>query len=99
MPDRVSELLVTEVAVDKLGARGISVHEAERMIWNRYLVLKNRRGSTARPQRDVRRVLIGQTDSGRGLTLVIEQTIEPTAWLLITGWESTTTERMILEKA
>jgi hypothetical protein len=30
---------------------------------------------------------------------VIEKTIEPTTWLLVTGWESTSAERMILEKA
>jgi len=34
----------------------------------------------------VRRLLIGRTDGGRALTLVIEQTIEPTSWLVVTGW-------------
>jgi hypothetical protein len=30
---------------------------------------------------------------------VIEETVEPTTWLLVTGWESTPAERMILEKS
>jgi hypothetical protein len=33
-----------------------------------------------------RRLLIGRTDGGRALTLVIEQTIDPTTWLIVTGW-------------
>jgi hypothetical protein len=33
--------------------------------------------------------LIGRTDGGRYLTMVIEQTAEPTSWLIVTGWPST----------
>jgi hypothetical protein len=76
-------------SIDKLGARGISVDEAWQVIWNRYVVVRNRRGSAARLPRDIRRLLIGCSDSRRFLTLVIEGTIEPTTWLLVTGWEST----------
>lgn len=99
MPDLINELLATEAAIDKLGARGISVGEAGQAIWNRYVVIRNRRGSAERLQRDIRRLLIGCSDNRRFLTLVIEKTIEPTTWLLVTGWESTSAERMILEKA
>jgi hypothetical protein len=45
-----------------------------------------------------RRLLIGRTDGGRALTLVIEQTVDPTTWLIITGWESSTRERKLLER-
>lgn len=65
------------------------------MIWNRYVVIRNRRGSAERLQRDIRRLLIGCSDNRRFLTLMIE----PTTWLLITGWESTSAERKIWEKA
>jgi hypothetical protein len=41
-------------------------------------------------------LLIGRTDGGRCLTLVIEQTVEPTTWLVITGWGSTDVERKLL---
>jgi hypothetical protein len=99
MPDLINELLATEAAIDKLGGRGISISEAKQVLWNRYVVIRNRRGSIARSQHAIRRLLIGCSDSRRFLTLVIEETIEPTTWLLVTGWESTQAERMILEKA
>lgn len=99
MPDVVNQLLATEVALDKLGARAISSADAEQVIWNRHVIVKNRRGRPERLQREARRLLIGRNDAGRLLTLVIEETIEPTTWLLITGWESTSAERMILEKS
>lgn len=38
-----------------------------------------------------------QTDGGRSVTLVIEQTVEPTSWLTITGWGSSDAERKLLE--
>ncbi|MCW3020284.1 MAG: hypothetical protein JWN10_2592 [Solirubrobacterales bacterium] len=99
VPDVVNQLLATEVALDKLGVRGISAAEAQQAIWNRHVLIKNRRGSAWRSQREMRRLLIGHSDGGRRLTLVIEETVEPTTWLLVTGWESTPAERMILEKS
>lgn len=95
VPDVVSQLLTTEVALDKLGARGISAAETEQAIWNRHVVVRNRRGRPERRQREARRLLIGRSDAGRLLTLVIEET----TWLLVTGWESTPAERMILERS
>jgi hypothetical protein len=43
-------------------------------------------------------LLIGHTDGGRALTLVIEQTADPTTWLIVTGWGATEAERKILER-
>jgi hypothetical protein len=42
-------------------------------------------------------LLHGKTKGGRCLTLVIEATDEPTTWLVISGWESSTRERKIIE--
>jgi hypothetical protein len=95
----VTELLATEAALNKLGARGISAVDAEQTIWNRHVIVKNRRGHPDRSQRVGRRLLIGRSDANRLLTLVIEKTIEPTTWLLVTGWDSTLAERMILEQS
>jgi hypothetical protein len=97
--DAVNHLLATEVALVKLGVRGISILETEQAIWNRHVLIKNRRGISRRPQLRLRRLLIGRSDGDRPLTLVIEQTVDPTTWLLVTGWESTHAERMILEKS
>jgi hypothetical protein len=44
-----------------------------------------------------RRRLLGKTKGGRCLTLVIEATDETTTWLVISGWESSTRERKIIE--
>jgi hypothetical protein len=40
--------------------------------------------------------MVGRTDGGRSLTLVIEQTVDPMTWLTVTGWEATERERKIL---
>jgi hypothetical protein len=91
VPDTVVELLVTDVALDKLGARGISAEEAAQLLRNDHVTVRNPGARTG-----TRRLLIGRTDGGRMLTLVIEQTVEPTTWLIVTGWSSTDAERKIL---
>lgn len=92
MTDRVIELLLTEAALDKLGARNISAEEAGRLMHNAHVVVRNPRAPTP----GSRRLLIGHTDGRRCLTLVIEQTVEPTTWLGITGWDCTEPERKLL---
>jgi hypothetical protein len=77
MVDVVHELLFTEVAIEKLGRRGISVAEAQQLIDNPKLLRPNF-GHRRRSNRELRRRLIsGRTNGGRGLTLVIEQTPRP----------------------
>jgi hypothetical protein len=97
MADAIHELIVTDAAIDKLGQRRIGTDEAEQLLRNRYAILPNVRGQEGpRRQPLERRVLIGRTDGGRILTLVIEQTPDPESWLIITGWESTAAERKII---
>ena len=93
VPDAVHELLATEMALDKLGARGISPEEAAQLARNQHVMIRNPREG-AEPAR--RRLLIGRTDGGRILTLVIERTADPTTWLIVTGWSATDVERKIL---
>lgn len=83
MPDVVSELLATEAALDKLGARSISADEAGQLARNRHVTVSNPRAGGRAP--DKRRLMIGMTDGDRALTLVIERTHEPTTWLIVTG--------------
>jgi len=81
-------------ALDKLGARNnISAEEVEQLLRNEHVTVRNSHG----PESGSRRLLVGRTDGGRWLTLVIEQTVEPTTWLVITGWDSTDIERKLLE--
>ena len=92
--DAIHQLLATDVALDKLGARGISAEEAEQLLRNRHAAIRNPRDAGDRVKR---LLLIGRTDGGRMLTLVIERTVDPTTWLILTGWDSTQTERKIVE--
>lgn len=92
--DGIHQLLATDVALDKLGARGISAEEAVQLPRNRHITARNPRGG-GEPGK--RLLLIGRTDGARFLTLVIERTVEPTTWLIVTGWSSTDAERRILE--
>lgn len=94
--DVVHQLLATDVALDKLGARGISAEEAEQLPRNRHVTARHPREGIEPGKRVL---LIGRTDGGRPLTLVIERTVEPTTWLLVTGWSSTGAERKILESS
>ena len=95
MPDTIHELLATEAALNKLGARDISVVEVEQVPRNRHAVVCNPRdkGTTG-----LRRLLIGRTDGGRCLTIVIQRTVDPTTWMIVSGWNSTETERRILSR-
>jgi hypothetical protein len=90
--DAIHELLVTEAGIEKLGRRGISAEEAQQLIRNENLTARNPRGSEG----DRRRLLIGRTDGGQALTLVVERTSDPTTWLIVTGWEATPRERNLL---
>jgi hypothetical protein len=91
----VSQLLASDVALDKLGARGISAREVQQLLRNDHVVVGNPRegGEPDTP----RRLLIGLTDGGGALTVVTEQTVDPTSWLIVTGWSSTAVERNLLE--
>jgi hypothetical protein len=85
MPPQVFHLTFTDAARVKLGARGISTVEAEQVPQNRHEI---RPSSAGRRKKDRRVFLIGQTNGGRRLTLVLEPTLDPTTWLTVTGWEN-----------
>jgi hypothetical protein len=93
MAEMIAQLLATDAARVKLGARGISTEEAEQLPRNRHATMRNPRGGG---QEGDRLLLVGKTDGGRALTLVLERTVDPTSWLIVTGWEATERERRIL---
>ena len=84
MPDVVYELFFYSVALEKLGRRGISEAEARQVPWNPHDIEPNVRA----PRGSGRRLLVGETNGGRKLTLVIERTNGPTDWMVVTGWET-----------
>jgi uncharacterized DUF497 family protein len=65
MPESIAELLVTETAIDKLGARGITTHDARQIPRNAHVIVRNPHETAP----GKRRLLIGHTDGGRALTL------------------------------
>src|SRR3954452_2947133 len=93
VPESIHELLATEAAIEKLGARSIAPDEAGQLPRNDPVVLRTPNAPTGA---DKRQLLIGRTDGGRTLTLVIERTIDPSTWLIVTGWNSTSGERTLL---
>ena len=94
MAEMIAQLLATDAARVKLGARDISTAEAEQLPRNRHATMRNPRAGDR--QEGDRLLLIGRTDGGRVLTLVLERTVDPTSWLIVTGWEATERERRIL---
>jgi len=93
MPHTITELLATDSARVKLGARDISMAEVEQVPRNRHATMRNPHGGG---QEGERLLLVGLTDGGRALTLVIERTVDPTSWLIVTGWIATERERRII---
>jgi hypothetical protein len=75
-----------------MDARFISAQEGEEVLHNTRVLVRN----PTKPDPGTRRLLVGRTDGGRTLTLVIEQTVEPTTWLIVTGSASTDVERKLL---
>jgi uncharacterized DUF497 family protein len=94
VPDEIAELLLTETALGKRGARGIAADDARQIPRNAHVVVRNPRGEAP----GARRLLIGRTDGGRALTLVVQQTADPTTWVIVTGWESSQRERRLLQQ-
>ena len=90
MPDEINVLLVNEPATEKLGARDISESEAQQLLRNVNATGPNSRGG------EERRLLVGLTDGGRALTLVVERTVDPTMWTVVTGWNSSKSERKMI---
>ena len=84
MPPDVHDLRIADRVREKLGRRGITVEEADQLLWNRPVFRTNPRA----PMGVDRLFLIGVTNGGRRLTLVIEATADPTTWRVITGWDS-----------
>jgi hypothetical protein len=97
MPDRIAELLVTEAAREKLGRREISVEEVKQLLDSWYIFMRAGRARRSSGETPARRLVVGQTDGGRSLTLVVERTIEPTTWVVVTGWEATQAERRLVD--
>jgi len=89
----VRRLVFAPAAVEKLGARSISAADVVQLVANRAIVAAN-----PRPRVPGSRWLIGPTDGGRLLTVVIEPTAEVGVWRVRTGWPSSTAQTTYYRK-
>lgn len=71
-------------------------NEIRQLLANGHVTADNPRAPAA-GSGAARHLLIGATDGGRYLTVVIEATLDPTTWT-VTAWDSTDSERAILAR-
>lgn len=84
----IAELIFNREAIEKLARRRISVREVGQLPANGPLVTRN-----PVPRVPGSRLMIGLTDGGRTLTIVIQPDVaDAGAWHVMTGWDSTPRE-------
>ena len=88
---RIAELEFDEDNEEKLAAHGISAMEVLELLANTFTLRRNKKNRSGARQ------LIGQTNGGRSLTIVLAPTHTPERWRPVTGWYSTPSERRFLK--
>jgi hypothetical protein len=88
-------LLFVPETVEHMGRA--TPNEVRQLLANAHVTTDN--PASPNSARGERRLLIGRTDGGRVLTVVIEATLDPTTWLPVTAWDSDPAERKILERS
>lgn len=79
--------------IDHVGRHGVAGEEIEQVTGNRYVTARNRRDQPNRIR------MIGRTDGGRTLTIVLEATRDDGVWRPVTAWDSTEEERQLLARS
>lgn len=91
---QVLRLHVNPTARHKLAARSISTDELEQLLANRPYVTPN-----PHPRVVGSRLLIGPTDGGRVLTVVIQpDRADPALWHVMTGWPASRREIVLFRR-
>ena len=75
---------------DHIARHGVDPDEIEQISGNDYVTARNKHD----PENRVR--MIGQTNGGRTLTVVLEATRDDVIWRPVTAWDSTSEERGLL---
>lgn len=87
----IDELRVSPRAEDELAQHGVSPDEVLEVSWNRALFFRDKMPG--------RELMIGKTDGGRILTIVIEPAKPLGAWDVVTGWDASRGERTAWQNA
>jgi hypothetical protein len=86
----IAELEFDDYNEGELARHGIGPLEVLQILANRYTVRRNRKARSGEHQ------LIGQTNGGRMLTIILGSTAFEGRWRPVTGWDSTADERSAL---
>jgi hypothetical protein len=84
---RIAELEFDDYNEEELARHAITPQEVLQILQNRFTVRRNKKSGSGERQ------LIGDTNGGRTLTIVLATTHVPERWRPITGWDSTEPER------
>lgn len=87
----IAHLFANDLALQKLAGRGIHMAEVEQLPCNGGLLARNPHPREARS-----RLLIGPTNGGRMLTVVVvPNRFDPAIWHVRTAWESSAREQNV----
>jgi len=89
----IGALTVPERALQKLAGRSIEQWEAHEVLFNRNVLLRNKRNRAASHR------LVGRTDAGRLLTLLVRPTDDAGVWEVVNGWQASSGERALFERS
>lgn len=75
--------------INHLARHGITAEEVEQVTGNPYVTARKR------AHRRSRICMIGTTDGGRALTIVLQVTRDDVVWRPVTGWDATAEEKKL----
>ena len=87
----IDELRVSPGAEDELADHGITLDEAVEVHWDDPAFFQDKKPG--------RELMIGRTEGGRLLTIVVEMCRRPGTYDVVTGWQSDKGERTAWRKA
>jgi uncharacterized DUF497 family protein len=88
----VAELIIDEHNRAEMARHGVIEDEVEQIVWNRNVVSQNPRGEPGS------RLLIGETNGGRLVTVALAPTDDPTTWRPATAFDSSPYHRSLFDR-
>jgi hypothetical protein len=84
---RIAELEFDDDNIEELAGHSITPQEITQILQNRFTVRRNKKNRAGDRQ------LIGLTNGGRVITVILAPTHLPDRWRPVTGWDSADAER------
>ena len=86
----IDELRISAGAADELARHAVDPDEALDVLWDDPYFCRDKESG--------RRQMIGRSVGGRLLTIIVEPTIEPLVWDVVTGWPADKGEQTVWKK-